>query len=57
MMPIALLALVSGGGKYLGSDAEPPAPERMQDLIRSLSECGRKLSGYAEEALNAQNPA
>jgi len=27
MMPIALLALVSGGGKYLGSDTETPAPE------------------------------
>lgn len=44
-------------GAMLPESAEPPAPERMQDLIRSLSECGRKLSGYAEEALNAQNPA
>ena len=27
MMPIALLALLSGGGKYLGTDAETPPPD------------------------------
>jgi len=49
--------LIGTVGAMLSESPEPPAPERMRDLIRSLVDCGKKLSEYAEDAPGQAHPA